>query len=195
VTEAIEEYEFATQDEAAAFIRGLMLGFSRFTTTGTGKAYTDRTKMIRFLERLYSEDELNEEELDEEAPGCQKSVFDKGYLIESWDLVFGVSRTQGDEERTGMCVTGDPTSATAALYAKPDHAGLSAIPKLLAAQFVEQCVSLFEIGSIEPLGEPVVDFGEHRARLVAAAFSREQPGETHRRAQLPCFCAHAAGER
>jgi len=38
---------------------------------------------------------------------------------------------------------------------------LSETPKLLAAQFVEQRLSLFQIDGIKALGEPVVDFGEH----------------------------------
>src|SRR5207247_8156447 len=41
-----------------------------------------------------------------------------------------------------------------------------------------------QIGGIETFGEPVVDFGEHRARFVALAVLREQPRQAHRRAQL-----------
>ena len=39
----------------------------------------------------------------------------------------------------------------------------------------------FEVGGVEAFGEPAVDFGEHRARLVAMALRREQPRQTHRR--------------
>ena len=35
-------------------------------------------------------------------------------------------------------------------------------------QFVEQRLGVLQIGSVEALGEPVVDLGEHRARLVTA---------------------------
>ena len=36
------------------------------------------------------------------------------------------------------------------------------------AQFVQQGRSLFQVGCIEALGEPAVDFGQHRPCLVAA---------------------------
>src|SRR5215469_13668607 len=35
----------------------------------------------------------------------------------------------------------------------------------LGAQLVEQRLCIFEVGGVEALGEPVVDFGEHRARM------------------------------
>ncbi len=54
----------------------------------------------------------------------------------------------------------------------------------LAAQLVEQCLGLSQIGGVEALGEPAVNFDEHRACLVAFALLFEQPGETHRRAQF-----------
>ena len=34
------------------------------------------------------------------------------------------------------------------------------------AQLVEQRLGVLQISSIEALGEPVVDFGEHRARFI-----------------------------
>ena len=37
----------------------------------------------------------------------------------------------------------------------------------------------------EALGEPAVDFGEHRTCFVATALFCEQPREAHRRAQFP----------
>jgi hypothetical protein len=49
----------------------------------------------------------------------------------------------------------------------------------LAIQFVEQRLGVLQVGGVEALGEPVVDFGEHRERLVAAAGVAEQPGEAH----------------
>ena len=51
----------------------------------------------------------------------------------------------------------------------------------LSAQFGEQRLSLFQIGGVEAFGEPVVDFGEHRARFVAAASIAQQAGEAHSR--------------
>ena len=47
----------------------------------------------------------------------------------------------------------------------------------LAAQLVEQCLGLSQIGAVEALGEPAVNFGEHRPRFVAAAMLCEQPSE------------------
>jgi hypothetical protein len=39
--------------------------------------------------------------------------------------------------------------------------------KRLTAQLVEQRLGLFQIGGIEALGEPVVDFGEHGPSLLS----------------------------
>ena len=54
----------------------------------------------------------------------------------------------------------------------------------LFAQLFEQCLGILQVGSVEALGEPVVDFGEHRARLVTIALRRAQTREAHRRAQF-----------
>ncbi len=53
---------------------------------------------------------------------------------------------------------------------------------LLPRQFVEQRLGVFQIGGVEALGEPVVDFGEHRARFVADVLSFEGSCEIGRRA-------------
>src|SRR5215467_4783124 len=37
----------------------------------------------------------------------------------------------------------------------------------LSRQFVKQCLRVLQVGGVEALGEPVVDFGKHLARLVA----------------------------
>ena len=34
----------------------------------------------------------------------------------------------------------------------------------LCAQLLEQCLRVLHVGGVEALGEPAVDFGEHRAR-------------------------------
>jgi hypothetical protein len=57
--------------------------------------------------------------------------------------------------------------------------------KALAAQVIEQCLSFFQIGSIEAFGEPVVDGGEHRAGLVTAALFRKHLRKADSGAQLP----------
>ena len=62
-------------------------------------------------------------------------------------------------------------------------------------QLVEQRLGVFQVGGVEALGEPVVDFGEHRARFVATTLRCEQPREARRRAQLPGLRLHLLGER
>ncbi len=41
-----------------------------------------------------------------------------------------------------------------------------------------------QVGSVEALGEPAVDFSEHHTRFVATALLGEQPRETARRAEF-----------
>src|SRR5215472_205995 len=67
-------------------------------------------------------------------------------------------------------------------------------PYELAVQLVEQRLGFFQVGGVEPLREPVVNFCEHRARLVATALFCEQPRQAHRRTQLKRFCALPARE-
>src|SRR5580698_3274913 len=52
-------------------------------------------------------------------------------------------------------------------------------------QSVEQRLRLFQIGGPEALCEPVVDFGQHRTRLIATTLRIEEPHEAHGRSQLP----------
>ena len=52
----------------------------------------------------------------------------------------------------------------------------------LLVQFVEQRLGFLQVGGVEALGEPVVDFGEHRARFVADVLSFEGSCEIGRRA-------------
>jgi hypothetical protein len=44
----------------------------------------------------------------------------------------------------------------------------------LSAQFVQQDLCIFQVGGIEAFIEPVVDLGEHGARLGATTLFREQ---------------------
>src|SRR5271156_2144705 len=37
---------------------------------------------------------------------------------------------------------------------------------VLRYDFFQHCLGVFQIAGVETFGEPVVDFGEHRARLV-----------------------------
>src|SRR5216683_526159 len=55
-------------------------------------------------------------------------------------------------------------------------------PSRSTTQFVEQCLGVLEARGVEALGEPVVDFRQHRARLVAATRLVEQ-------ACKACCCA------
>ena len=50
------------------------------------------------------------------------------------------------------------------------------------AQFAEQRLRLDEVGGVEALGEPVVNVGEHRARLVAAIGIAQQARQAGGRA-------------
>jgi hypothetical protein len=42
-------------------------------------------------------------------------------------------------------------------------------------QLVEQRLGVLQIGGVEAFGEPVVNFGEHRARFFAATLRGKQP--------------------
>jgi len=55
----------------------------------------------------------------------------------------------------------------------------------LVCQLVEKRFGVFEVWGVEALGEPVVDFGKHRTRLVATAGIAQQAGKTHCGAKLP----------
>src|SRR5262249_3049109 len=55
----------------------------------------------------------------------------------------------------------------------------------LYVQFIQQRLSFFQIGSVEALGEPAADVGEHRARFVASPLLYEQVCKADSRAQLP----------
>jgi hypothetical protein len=46
---------------------------------------------------------------------------------------------------------------------------------LIRPKFVEQRLGVLQVAGSEALGESCVDFGEHRARLVALSLLREQP--------------------
>ena len=65
----------------------------------------------------------------------------------------------------------------------------------LAGQFVQQRLGLLQVGGIETFGEPVVDFSEHGARLVATISFAQQPREARSRTQLQGFRAHTVRQR
>ena len=52
------------------------------------------------------------------------------------------------------------------------------------AQLVQQRLGVLQIGGVEAFGEPVVDLGDHRARLVAPIGVAHEPRETGRLTQL-----------
>jgi hypothetical protein len=54
-----------------------------------------------------------------------------------------------------------------------------------AVQLIEHRFGIAQVGGVETLGEPIVDLGEGRARLVALALGGQQPRETRHRTQLP----------
>src|SRR5215467_3709523 len=55
----------------------------------------------------------------------------------------------------------------------------------LLIQLIQQSLGVLQVGSVEALGEPVVDFGELRARLIAAIGVAQQPSEAGGGAKLP----------
>ena len=57
----------------------------------------------------------------------------------------------------------------------------------LVDQLVQQRLSILQVGGVEALGEPTVDFREHRPRLVAAIGIAQQPREAHGCTQFPPF--------
>ena len=61
---------------------------------------------------------------------------------------------------------------------------------MLSAQLVEQRLGVFQVGGVEAFGEPVVDFGEHRARLVATTllWRAAARGSSSRAAPKPFAC-------
>src|SRR5262249_3504489 len=46
------------------------------------------------------------------------------------------------------------------------------------------CLGVLQVGGVEALGKPVVDFGEHRARLVAPIGVAHEPREARRGAEF-----------
>src|SRR5437016_2928942 len=54
-----------------------------------------------------------------------------------------------------------------------------------SCELVEQCLRLFQIGGVEPLGEPGVDWREKVARFGVATLVAAEPGEARGGAQFP----------
>src|SRR5262249_45045449 len=52
---------------------------------------------------------------------------------------------------------------------------------LSGAQLIQEGLGVLQIGGVEALGEPVVDFLEHLAGFVAFALPREEAREANRR--------------
>src|SRR5262245_7322170 len=59
----------------------------------------------------------------------------------------------------------------------------------------QQRLRVLQVRSVEALGEPAVDLGEHGASLIAFVLLCEHPYETNRRAKLPCLRTHLLCER
>jgi hypothetical protein len=60
----------------------------------------------------------------------------------------------------------------------------SSSKSFLRTELNEQCLGVLQVGGVEAFGEPVVDVGEHRTRVIAAPLLREQASEAHGRAKL-----------
>src|SRR5712691_8956848 len=71
------------------------------------------------------------------------------------------------------------------------------IPKCLSGtglrQFVEQCLSLLEIGGVKPLGEPAVDRCQELVGFGTLTLLLPQTDQAHGGSQLPGFGLLAAG--
>jgi hypothetical protein len=76
-------------------------------------------------------------------------------------------------------------SSKAASYRLGQGSAGSPLRQSGAFEFVEQCLRLFEIRGVEPLGEPVVYGREELAAICAAALLAAQPGKARSGAQLP----------
>jgi hypothetical protein len=63
-----------------------------------------------------------------------------------------------------------------------------------SAQFRQENFCVFQIGGVEPFGEPVVHRGEEVASSFAVAARLEKARQTHCGPQLPCLCVHLVGE-
>src|SRR5215831_10868174 len=70
--------------------------------------------------------------------------------------------------------------------ARPD------LPHARRTQLLEHRLCFLQIGGVEALGEPVVDFGEYRTRFVATASMVQHSREAGGCAQLVHFCPLAA---
>ena len=53
--------------------------------------------------------------------------------------------------------------------------------RYLRTELIEQSLGVLQIGGIEAFGEPVVDVGEHHARLIATALRGEQAAQAYHR--------------
>jgi hypothetical protein len=63
------------------------------------------------------------------------------------------------------------------------------------AQLLEQRPGVFQVGGVEAFGEPVVDVGEHRARLVAMTLCRGASVRVALQCEVPTTCYSACGKR
>src|SRR5215469_11128594 len=63
---------------------------------------------------------------------------------------------------------------------------------LVISQLLQQRLGVLQIGGVEALGEPVVDLGEHRTRIVKAIRIAQQSRKARCRAQFKHLRAHVA---
>src|SRR2546430_6807776 len=102
-----------------------------------------------------------------------------GTLIEAWagHKSFKRNHRSPHRARLGCCIAHTLQQAEPHNWRKtfaPRIVALTCaahVPLLalaLAAELVEQCLCILQIGGVEALGEPAVDVGEHRARLATA---------------------------
>ena len=68
------------------------------------------------------------------------------------------------------------------------------VPTAGSGQLVEQPLRFFQIGGVEPLGEPAVDRREEVGGFGTAALVAAQPGKAHGGAQFPEPCLLLLGD-
>src|SRR6516225_9504348 len=72
--------------------------------------------------------------------------------------------------------------------------GSVCVGSVLLSELVEQRLRLFEIGGVETLSEPAVDWGKNVAGFCVMALFAVQPCQAHGGAQFPEFCLLLPGD-
>src|SRR5260370_18816969 len=78
------------------------------------------------------------------------------------------------EQELPSCAPQSPQNFFPSGLSEPQFAQrICVVPNRLRAQLLSQRLRILQVGGVEALSEPAVDFGQHRARLVALALPFE----------------------